>query len=313
MMTFQPLVTIFLLVSIGIFCRKLNLFDAAEITGFERLLFRIVLPTNLFIVVYKNNLADLMNLRFVIAYLVAFGGIACLIIGISKTRAFSADSRQSVWIRVMAAGYVNTGLYTLPVITLLLQNPTAAILAVLTQVTILQPLFISGLTYYIDDGKPLLLKLCQGIFSPFIVIPFTGILLNYFQLELPVAVFNAVNQLGVGASGLALIIFGLTLGGTQFRQLIGKKQDQFPLVALVVTKTIIHPAIAFFVGIFFHLDPYWRHALMIAASAPTAFVVYMIAKEFSIDETLIQNSVAVSALVSALVLVGISVVVVFAH
>ncbi len=70
---------------------------------------------------------------------------------------------------------------------------------------------------------------------------------------------------------------------------------------------IVHPIIAFYVGCkLFSLNGYWLNALIIASYAPTAFFVYIIAKQFSTDQHLIKMTVAISSMVSLISLVLIA-------
>jgi len=74
---------------------------------------------------------------------------------------------------------------------------------------------------------------------------------------------------------------------------------EWALLLIVFIKNIIHPLVAFFIGNYlFHLDAYWLCSLMIAASAPTAFVVYLIAKQFSTEVDLVKRVVAISSIIS---------------
>ena len=57
------------------------------------------------------------------------------------------------------------------------------------------------------------------------------------------------------------------------------------------------------------LENYWFNSLVIAASAPTAFVVYLISKQFSTEEELVKKVVALSSVVATISLVLITMVI----
>ncbi len=117
MTLFSPLVTIFFVIIVGIFCYKKELFNKIQIDGFELLLFKIIMPSYLFAASYKNDLSALLNMEYIAAYLLTFGILALIV----TVLFFKNLSTIAVCMRILAASYVNSGIYTLPVITILLK------------------------------------------------------------------------------------------------------------------------------------------------------------------------------------------------
>jgi hypothetical protein len=114
---------------------------------------------------------------------------------------------------------------------------------------------------------------------------------------------QTLESLGSGASSIALFTFGLTLGSIK----INKNNIDRSLVLIILIKNILHPIVAFCIGNYIlHLETYWLYSLVIASSAPTAFIVYWIAKQFAIEQDLIKIVVAISAIVSIFTLVIIT-------
>lgn len=299
MTLFPSLITICFVILIGIFCCKKEIFNKAQIDGFELLLFKIVMPSYLFVAAYRNDLSALLNANYMAAYLLTF-----VVLALITTMLFCRiASNISVCIRILAASYVNAAKYTLPVITILFKDPTAAIIGNIIQVIIIQPIFIALLNTIKHKEKSLSKKIFSIITTPLIVMPIIGVLLNYLKVALPVPIVDAISQIGNGASGLGLFAIGLTLGATK----ITTKCMKLDLISIVLIKNFLHPLIAIFIAYLMKLESYWFNSLIIAASAPTAFVVYLISKQFSTDEELVKKVIALSSLISIISLVFITI------
>lgn len=287
MFLFSPLITIFSIVLLGIFCYKKALFNKTQIDGFELLLFKIIMPSYLFSACYKNDLSALLNPHYIAAYLITFSILAIIVTALF----IKSVSTIAVCTRILAASYVNAAIYTLPVITILLKDPTAAVIGNIIQVIIIQPIFIILLNTLKHKEQSLIKKIVSVVTTPILIMPIIGILLNYLHVTLPNFVIDAISQIGSCASSLALFAFGLTLGVTK----ITAHCLRFDLLSIVFIKNLIHPFIAVCIAYLMKLEGYWFNSLIIAASSPTAFVIYLIAKQFSAEAELIKKVVALSA------------------
>jgi len=292
MTLFSPLITIFFIILLGIFSYKKEIFNKTQIGGFELLLFKIIMPSYLFSAAYENNLSELLNTQYIAAYLSTFGILAVIV----TVLFIKSLSTIAVCMRILAASYVNAAIYTLPVITILLKDPRAAIIGNIVQVTMIQPIFIILLNTFKHKEKSLIKKIISVVTTPLIIMPIIGILLNYLKVGLPTPIVDAISQIGSGASGLALFAFGLTLGGTK----ITTKCLKFDLLSIVFIKNLIHPLVAISIAYLMKLEIYWFNSLVIAASAPTAFVVYLISKQFATEEELVGKVVALSSVVATI-------------
>ncbi len=291
------MLTIFCVVFLGIVCRKKNIFSKSQIEGFELLLFKIIMPSYLFSVCYTHNLALIFNVQYITAYLVTFGILAIIVAFVLCKRA----PISVILIRVLASGYVNAAIYTLPITTILLKDSASAIIGNMTQVILIQPIFIACLNISKHKEKSLISKIVHTISTPLIIMPIIGIGLNYLHLSLPGYIIDAITQIGNGSPGIALFAFGLTLGATK----ITKESLNLDLMTVIFAKNVLHPLIALCVAYAMKLEGYWIYSLVIASSAPTAFVVYIISKQFCIEEELVNNSVALSSVISVVFLVFI--------
>lgn len=299
MTLFQSLFVILTLISIGLICEKRKILNHHQIEGVELFLFKIAMPCYLFSSTLRHDLTKLFQSGFIFSYLFAFLIVAVLI----SVFSYKKSTLSELYIKILASGYVNTAIYALPVITFLLGDPTAGILGNLVQIIIIQTIIMTILSFVNHKEKSLSKKLMTIVTTPLIMMPILGLFCNYTQLLPHPVIIESIQSLGNGASGLALFIFGLTIGGIQ----ISRENLTKNLLLAVGTKNILHPTVAFFIGKYvFYLESYWLSALVISASAPTAFIVYLIAKQFSTEQDFAKRAVALSSILSLISLVVIA-------
>ncbi len=286
----QSLLVIFGIIAIGIICEKRKVLNTIQVEGFEIFLFKIAMPCYLFISILRHDLATLLNTQYICSYLLSFYAVAMVVLF-----CFRKDRTSTICIRILASGYVNAAIYALPVITFLLGDPIAAIIGNLLQVVVIQSIFIIILSFINHKEKSVLGRLLTAFTTPLVAMPIIGLLCNYLQFAPHAVITTIIQNLGNSASGIALFTFGLTLGGIK----ISKKNISKDLLLIVLIKNILHPIIAFCIGKYlFYLEGYWLYSLVIATAAPTAFVAYLIAKQFSIDQDLVRITVALTSISS---------------
>jgi malonate transporter len=287
----EALLVIFTTIGLGVFCQRRNVFTATQIEGFEVFLFKIIIPCYLFSATVNYDIATLLDTKYISSYLISFSIIALIIIIFYHKQ----DSLSKTCVRILASSYVNSAIYALPIITFLLGDPKAAILSNLVQVIIIQSIFITILSFIHHREKSVMQRLLISFSSPIVIMPILGLLCNQFQLQPPSFLTIVIKNLSDGVSGLALIAFGLSLGGVS----INRKSITKDVMAIVFMKNLLHPILAFTIGRYaFNLDKYWLQALVVVTSAPTGFIIYIIAKQFSFNQDMAKTVVAISSIVS---------------
>lgn len=300
----QSLLSILLIIFIGIICQRKKIFDTKQIEGFEIFLFKIAMPAYLFTSTLHHDFAALINVPYICSYLLSF----IIIMMMVYLYFYKTDTSSTLCIKVLASGYVNAAIFTLPVITFLLGDPVAGILGNVLQVLLIQSFFITILSLINHKEKSLGKRLLTAISTPLIFMPSLGLLFNYFEFIPNTVITSSIQNLGIGASGFALFTFGLTLGSIK----LIKEDFSSNLLVIVFIKNIIHPFVSFIIGKYIvHLEGYWLYSLIIATSAPTAFVVYLISKQFSIEAELVKKVVAITSILSLASLIFIAIMLEF--
>lgn len=297
----QSLTIIFLIIFIGIWCQRREILNAPQIEGFQTFLFKLAMPCYLFTSTLHHDLGLLLHTNYIASYLLTFGVIA----GLLSIVFYRKTTTAGLCIRILASGYVNTAIYSLPIIVSLLQNPTAGVVALLLQILVIQSTFIIIFNFIQHKEQSIGKKLLNVVTTPLIIMPTLGLVCNFLQLDLPFIITEPLHNLGHCASSLALFTFGLTLGDVK----LTKESINRDLLLMLLIKNILHPIVAFGVGKYLlNLEPYWLKSLIIITSAPPAFLVYLIAKQFNIEQTLIKRVVATSSILSLFTLIIITLI-----
>lgn len=279
---------------IGYFSKQKKLFNDTHVHAFEIFLLKIGMPCYLFSVTLRQDLNVLLNFKFIFSYLASFFAMFLLGLYLNKKYTLVKSVTMSV-----ASGYSNTAMYTTPVIFFLFENAIAGVIANLIQVLIIQLFFLIILTFLHGCGG-LKVKIKKIFITPIIILPLLGVLLNYLKADTYLKnATDVIENLGTVATGLALFTFGLNLGKVNFVDALEKSQ----VLRIVLMKNLCHPVFAFFIGYFiFKLDKYWLSSLIVSASAPTAFVIYVISKEYGVEANIIRSAVVLTSLFSVFTL-----------
>ena len=297
---FNSLFTIFAIIFLGIFCAKRKIVNGTQIEGFEIFLFKLIMPCYLFTVTLNSSLRELLNVDYILSYLVTF-----ICVGLVTAISFRKDNASEISIKILASGYANSSIYALPIITFLLGDPIAAALAALLNVLIIQLSMVTVLNVINHNDKSIIKLLVKIVANPLFVMPIAGFLCNYLYLDLYIGILETIKTIGGASSSLALFTFGLGMAEIKITKNSLNKES----IIIILIKNILHPIIAFYIGHhIFDLEEYWLWSLIIGTSAPTAFVVYIIAKEFIEDSHSIKKEVALSCIFSLFSLIVITLV-----
>lgn len=187
----QSLSAIFLIIFLGVICHKRKILNHVQVEGLEISLFKILTPCYLFSSIIKYDIKALINLPFIYSYLLSF-----IFIAILTSFIFYKNNSNILLIRVCAAGYVNTAIYALPIITFLFGNPVAAIISNLLEVIVIQSIFITVISLSTSKQKSITARLLALISTPLIVMPVLGLLCNYMQIAINSIIMQATHTLG---------------------------------------------------------------------------------------------------------------------
>ena len=275
--------TVLIIVIFGAIIRRI--FTQDHINELETFILKISLPAALFNFTLKNNLVNIFNQTYSISYLAVF-----IVSGLITLVFFNKKTSSEILTRVLCSTYVNAAIYTIPVMMCILGDAKAAVLGHLLQVVCIQPLFII-IFCLIQNKRRAIFK--NIITSPIVFMPCLGLFLNYFKISFYDGIINSIEMLAQSSTPLSLLVFGMTLGGFKI-----SKIDKDVVFASII-KNIIHPVVGFIIGkYFFLLEGYWLKALVLSTAAPTAFIAYLLTKNFTEDGEFAKNVVSLTSIAS---------------
>ena len=275
------------------------MFNREQINGFENFLFKIATPCFLFYLTATCSVGDIFNVKYICSYLLSFFFVALLTVILI----YKHNTYPQICIKILASSYVNTAIYATPVLAVLFKNPIAAVIGNIIQVVCIQSFFLIIFSFLQNKNKSLFFVIGKIIYNPLIIMPIAGLIFNYYNLTSYIIYLLIItSQIGNLSVNLSLFVFGLMLGNFTFEKNLISKE----IFMLVLIKNIAHPFIAYIVGKYvFHLSGYWLNSLIIIKSAPTALIVYFIAKNYSTQGDNIKYIVSLSSVASLLSIIFI--------
>ena len=278
------------LIFVGFACGKVKSLPESGLAWMNFFLLYVSLPALLFAIMSKTPFSELNNPPFLVA--TTLSTMAAFTIALLVGKLIGGLTLREATLAGLSGGYGNIGYMgpglALAVLGAKASAPTALIFCCdsIFLFTIV-PLLIE-LT---DREHPSLLHafkvvLRQIVLNPLIMSACAGALAAALHLELPVALDRTLQFLQNAAAPTALFVLGVTVALRPF--------DRVPweVPAVVATKLLVHPLLAF--GLMLWFGPFsqpWAATAVLMASLPPALNVFVIARQ---NETWIEPaSVAV--------------------
>ena len=111
----QALLVSFAIIALGIICERVKAFNHHHTEGLQLFLFKIGMPCYLFIATLHHDIASLIHMPYIACYLLSLFGVMTLVLSL-----FKKEGPSALCVKILASGYSNTAIYTLPIVTILL-------------------------------------------------------------------------------------------------------------------------------------------------------------------------------------------------
>ena len=287
----------FALIFCGYAAGRLDLLTATAAAGVNTFVFFFALPAFLFSLMSSSPIAEVLNVPFIGAYVLA--SLAVFGLTVAGGRVLFDVGRGEAAIQGLAAVLPNTGYMGIPLAIAVFGREAAVPLVVGLTLdgVLLIPLGILLIESEKGQGEsplrtvlasfPTLLK------NPLIVSIFAGLAASAVGLTPPTPVNNFLDLLGAAAGPCALFALGATLAG---RSVAGGAAEIGYMTAL---KLFVHPAaLLLTAAVIFDVDPLWTSAALLGASLPIAANVFIVARQYDVYVTRASGAVLVSTAVS---------------
>ena len=287
----------FALIFCGYAAGRLNLLTATAAAGVNTFVFFFALPAFLFSLMSSSPIAEVLNVPFIGAYVLA--SLAVFGLAVAGGRLLFDVGRGEAAIQGLAAVLPNTGYMGIPLAIAVFGREAGVPLVVGLTLdgVLLIPLGILLIESEKGQGesplRTVLATFPDLVRNPLIVSIFTGLAVSAAGLTPPTPVNNFLDLLGAAAGPCALFALGATLAG---RSVAGGAAEICYMTAL---KLFVHPAaLLLTAAVIFDVEPLWTSAALLGASLPVAANVFIVARQYDVYVTRASGAVLVSTAVS---------------
>jgi len=287
----------FALIFCGYAAGRLNLLTTTAAAGVNTFVFFFALPAFLFSLMSSSPIAEVLNVPFISAYVLA--SLAVFGLTVAGGQVLFDVGRGEAAIQGLAAVLPNTGYMGIPLAIAVFGREAGVPLVVGLTLdgVLLIPLGILLIESEKGQGespfRTVLATFPDLVRNPLIVSIFAGLAASAVGLTPPTPVNNFLELLGAAAGPCALFALGATLAG---RSVAGGAAEIGYMTAL---KLFVHPAaLLLTAAVIFDVDPLWTSAALLGASLPVAANVFIVARQYDVYVTRASGAVLVSTAVS---------------
>ena len=294
---------VFVVIAIGwVLARTGVLGDGAQ-RSMGLFVYYVAIPALLFDRVTNSDPAELFSMNLVVTALSSLTiGIAFFLLSFLILRRRAPDSI----IGMLAASYANAGNLGIPLAAYVLGDATAAVPLIMFQVALYAPVSMTILDMLTSKNPSLVRNLViTPLTNTMVLASIAGLLVVFLSLEVPNVIAEPIGMLADSSVPVALIVFGMGLYGTRVLQKGEVERVDVWLAALF--KNILHPIVAYFIGLAFGLSGHDLLTVVVIAALPTAQNVYTYALRFRTAENMARDSGVVTTLGSFVVMLAIPV------
>ena len=253
-----------------------------------RVVFYIFGPILLFDLLSQNQL-DLGETAIVIAFALCFIltiGLLTFLLG-----RFLKLDRPALVAIVITTMFANTGNYGLPLVYFAFGEQALSYAGIYFATTTL--LFYTFGVFLASLGHMTFKEAILGLFRiPTMYAVLLGVLINLWNIEIPVPVARAVELAAGGTIPLMLILLGVQLTQVEF------SGSQRAMQLSVALRLVIAPLAALLFAALFGLHGVTRQASVTQASMPSMVSTTVLAAEYNLDSKLVTAVVFISTLLS---------------
>ena len=258
----------------------------------QKFIVNIGAPVFLFIKVFQQPLDRLLYVPFIATLILGFfcvGGIAYFLAG-------NLPSKSKVMF-VLNSAYMNTVLFGLPAIHLLLGDATSAVVGTMIQVLLFNSTAVVLLNVA-GSGKKRQAVL-KAIMTPLFLLPLLGFFFNCLHADFLCEPVNFLMQGFQFVPKIGIFYFGTQILFSEF-----KKFRPTPFVMKAVAlKLWIHPLMAFVLGKFvFDLSSYWLQSILFLSMGPTAMIIFFMAQKYQAEAQNTKQVVLITSVAAVLMI-----------
>jgi len=283
------LLPIILLGGAGFALAKLLHIDSRSL---GRVVFYVLSPTLILDLLLKNRL-NIKEAGVVIAFtisIVAIMGLITFLLG--SVLKLEKHALMAVLITSM---FANTGNYGLPLVSFAFGEQALSYAGIYFVTTTF--LFFTVGVFMASLGHMNIKDAALGLFKiPTLYAVLLAVLINMFQIEMPLPVMRTVDLASGATIPLMLILLGIELSRVEISSNVRAMQLS------VVLRLLVAPLIGFSLAALFGVTGFARSAVVTQASMPSIVSSAVLAVEYQLDSKLVTAIIFVSTILSPLTL-----------
>ncbi|WP_137702567.1 AEC family transporter [Marimonas lutisalis] len=293
---FLQTIPFFALIGVGYGAGKTGFFTEEATAYLTKFVFYFALSAMIFRFSANLTLRELIDTRFISAYLWGSGFVYGIALAIAYLRGLGTEEAS---VEAQCAVIGNTGFLGVPMLALLLGE--AAIGPVMMVLAMDLIVFGSLIVILITGGRDgrmsvaVLGTVGMGLLkNPMIMSMALGLLCSGLEIPIPGPVNDFVGILGGAATPGALFAIGASLASKSAERM-------FVAGWLSFCKLILHPLFVAFAALYlFPVDPFPAAVMIACASLPVAGNIYILAQHYGVAPHRVSASILISTAISVL-------------
>jgi predicted permease len=262
----------------------------------------VAMPALLVVTIAQEPARNLLEWRFLLAF--GGGSMLCFALVFLALRAGWGRDLASSTMDGMTAAMTNTGFVALPILHSIYGQPavlpaavaTVFVAAVMFPVTVILLESARGAAGAPSKRTAILAR--QIALNPMVLSTLIGLAWAISGLPIPKPVAAYLNILAHALTPCALFAIGLGLTMEEVRS------NFTASIAIAVVKLLVMPLIVYGLCVVLGLNPLYTIAAVICAAVPTAKTMYILAREYKVEEHLVAATISITTLFSVATLLG---------
>ncbi|MDR1572181.1 MAG: AEC family transporter [Clostridiales Family XIII bacterium] len=295
---YKQLALLFFLMATGFLCKRLKIIDDSMLKGLNRFIISVAYPC---LILNRTSLLEmeggifanfLLSFALCLGLLMLFAAYGFIY---AKRRGFPADDAPVVEFSIISP---NNGFLGFPVAVAFFGD--IGLLYMIACNLALNTMFFSygiglmrrGLGMEKRPLRARLASIALLVINPKISATIVGVLICYFDIELPDLLSSYLSAVGTIATPMAMVFIGSTLADSSFGKLIRNGL----VLETALNKLIAAPIIAFLVVGFLPISPLVKSILIVSNALPVATTVPMLSELYDRNKGLASEALLLSTL-----------------
>jgi malonate transporter len=290
-----------LVVATGYVTGRMGILGPTALDVLSKAAFFVFSPALLFIVLGDADIQVLFSDLLPVSALAAVGALVLYVVIAWVSRVRGAGR---LTVGGLAASYVNSNNIGLPLAAYILGDPALAAPVLLFQLIVMSPVALTILDISSHGSLSARRILSGPIRNPLIIGSILGVVVSWWDLELPDIIHEPLDLLGQAAVPTLLFALGLSLAS---QRLWEAREFRREIAMAAIIKLSVMPLIAWLLGVFvFSLDDQALFTVVILAALPSAQNVFNYSQRYHVATPLARDSVVLTTLVSLPIMIGLA-------